>query len=234
MARIADKRREGYDKQYEHADALKGAYGVFFFQHPSMLEYQERLKRKNERCNAQTILRVDKMPGANRLTRLLDEIAAEHFSAAFDAGLQLAERYGALDRYQVLGNCHLVALDGVWFYQSRTVQCEHCPRHKTADGETLCHHDMAAAAAVKHGREAAAPLPPEFIRNEDGREKQDCERNAAKRRLERHGERYRWLNPVFLGEIYTPTAPPAGQFWKKGCIFCLPASLTAAGGCMIR
>ncbi|MDR1105900.1 MAG: hypothetical protein LBL44_06045, partial [Treponema sp.] len=51
-AHIADKRREGYDKQYEYADALKGAYGIFFFQHPSMLEYQERLKRKNERCNA--------------------------------------------------------------------------------------------------------------------------------------------------------------------------------------
>jgi hypothetical protein len=48
-ASIADKRREGYDKQYEYADAIKGAYGVFFFQHPSMLEYQERLKRKNER-----------------------------------------------------------------------------------------------------------------------------------------------------------------------------------------
>ena len=28
---IADKRRDGYDKQYEYADAIKGAYGIFFF-----------------------------------------------------------------------------------------------------------------------------------------------------------------------------------------------------------
>jgi hypothetical protein len=64
-ARVVDTRREGYDKQYEYADALKGAYGIFFFQHPSMLEYQERLKRKNERCNAQTILGVNKIPSAS-------------------------------------------------------------------------------------------------------------------------------------------------------------------------
>jgi hypothetical protein len=48
-ASIADERREGYDKQYEYADAIKGAYGIFFFQHPSMLEYQERLKSRKGR-----------------------------------------------------------------------------------------------------------------------------------------------------------------------------------------
>jgi hypothetical protein len=52
-----------------------------------MLEYQERLKRKNERCNAQTILRVDKIPSANHITRLLDGIDPENFSAVFNAGL---------------------------------------------------------------------------------------------------------------------------------------------------
>jgi hypothetical protein len=188
-ARIADKRREGYDKQYEYADAIKGAYGIFFFQHPSMLEYQERLKRKNERCNAETILRVKKIPSANHLTRLLDGIDPGNFSAVFNAGLQTAQRHGALDRYQVLGAYHLVALDGVWFYQSGTVPCEHCLRQKQANGETLYYHDMVAAVVVKHGQETVLPLTPEFIRNEDGQEKQDCERKAAKRWLESNGER---------------------------------------------
>jgi hypothetical protein len=136
-ASIADKRREGYDKQYEYADAIKGAYGIFFFQHPSMLEYQERLKRKSERSNAQTILRVNRIPSANHITRLLDGIEPGIFSTVFNAGLQEAQKYGALDRYQVLGNYHLVALAGVWFYQSGTVHCEHCLHQKKADGETV-------------------------------------------------------------------------------------------------
>jgi hypothetical protein len=142
-----------------------------------MLEYQEQLKRKKERRNAQTILRVDKLPSANRITRFLDETAPKTFSAVFTTGLQTAQRYGALDRYQVLGSCRPAALDGVWFYQSGTVPCRHGLHRKRADGETLYYRDMAAAAAVKQGQETVLPLTPEFIRNEDGQEKQGCGRN---------------------------------------------------------
>ncbi len=87
-AGIKDQRREGYDKQYEYADAIKGAYGVFFFQHPSMLEYQERLKKKNERSNTETILRVNKIPSNNQITRLLDDINSETFAPVFGQGLK--------------------------------------------------------------------------------------------------------------------------------------------------
>jgi hypothetical protein len=97
----------------------------------------------------------------------------------FNAGLQPAERRGAPDRYQVLGGYHLAALDGVWFYPSGTVHCGRCLHQKRADGELLYYHDMAAAVMVKHGQEAVLPLTPEFIRNEDGQEKQDSERKAA-------------------------------------------------------
>jgi hypothetical protein len=38
------------------------------------------------------------------------------------------------------------------------------------------------------------------IQNEDGQEKQDYERNAAKRWLEHNGQRYAWLKPTLLGD----------------------------------
>jgi hypothetical protein len=44
------------------------------------------------------------------------------------------------------------------------------------------------------------PLMPEFITPQDGAEKQDCERNDAKRWLERHGRRMRELRPVYWGD----------------------------------
>jgi hypothetical protein len=92
----------------------------------------------------------------------------------------------------VLGKYRLIALDGVWFYQSGNISCTHCLRHETKDGDALYYHDMAAAAVVKAKEETVLPLNPEFIRNGDGREKQDCERNAAKRQLESNAERYKW------------------------------------------
>jgi hypothetical protein len=36
-------------------------------------------------------------------------------------------------------------------------------------------------ALVKPGSTVVLPLMPEYVRNEDGQEKQDCEQNAAKR-----------------------------------------------------
>jgi len=218
-AGIADERREGYDKQYEYADAIKGAYGIFFFQHPSMLEYQERLKKKKERCNAETILRVGKIPSANHLTRLLDEINPGDFAEVFDEGLQTAAKYGGLDKYLVLQKYHLIALDGVWFYQSTNIKCGHCLHHEMKDGETLYYHDMVAAVLVKAKEETVLPLNPEFIRNEDGQEKQDCERNAVKRWLESNAQRYKWLNPIMLGDDLYADYPTCTAIMEKGLHF---------------
>ena len=52
---------------------------------------------------------------------------------------------------------------------------------------------------VAPGHDQVLPLPPEFIAPQDGAEKQDCERNAAKRWLARHGS--------------GGGAPPAGSTW---------------------
>jgi hypothetical protein len=95
---------------------------------------------------------VRKIPSANHLTRLLDNINPNDFAEVFNEGLRTAAKYGGLDRYLVLGKYHLIALDGVWFYQSAAVSCAHCLRHKTKDGETLYYHDMAGGGAGKSER----------------------------------------------------------------------------------
>jgi hypothetical protein len=86
------------------------------------------------------------------------------------------------------------------------------------------------------------PLTPEFIRNEDGQEKQDCERNAVKRWLESNGESYRWLNPVFLGDDLYADYPTCRAILEKKMHFlftCKPASHpwlydSIDGGCLER
>jgi hypothetical protein len=59
---------------------------------------------------------------------------------------------------------------------------------------------MLAATVVAPGHAMALPLMPEFIAPQDGAEKQDCERNGAKRWLATHGERVKGLRPVYLGD----------------------------------
>src|SRR5208283_2534416 len=51
---------------------------------------------------------------------------------------------------------------------------------KRSDGGTEYFHAFLGASIVAPGHQQVLPLPPEFIAPQDGVEKQDCERNAAK------------------------------------------------------
>jgi hypothetical protein len=97
-----------------------------------------------------------------------------------------------LKEYRVLDGGVLLAIDGLWYHASQEVRCGHC-QHVTKDGETTYYHRAVAGARV-------IPVVPELIRNEDREEKQDCERNAGKRWLLKHGKEHAWLSPTLLGD----------------------------------
>ncbi|GHU94230.1 hypothetical protein FACS189479_06700 [Spirochaetia bacterium] len=96
------KRREGFNLTYEIADAVKSAFGIFLFQHLSMLSYQESLDRGNQRKNAENILNVKRIPCNNQITRLIDGIKPEAFEENFKDGIGLAEKHGVFEQYRVL------------------------------------------------------------------------------------------------------------------------------------
>ena len=76
-----------------------------------------------------------------------------------------------------------MALDGTEYFCSQKLSCPQCLTRKRSNGKTEHYHAMLAAMIVAPGHNMALPLMPEFISPQDGAEKQDCERNAAKRWL---------------------------------------------------
>jgi hypothetical protein len=86
------------------------------------------------------------------------------------------------------------------YFCSQKLGCPHCLRRKRANGKIESYHTLLAATAVAPGHSKVVPLFPEFIAPQDGAEKQDCERNAAKRWHARHADRLRHLRPVYLGD----------------------------------
>jgi hypothetical protein len=71
------------------------------------------------------------------------------------------------------------------------------------------------------------PLPPEFVAPQDGAEKQDCERNAAKRWLATHGAKVGHLRPVYLGDDLFACQPIIAAIQSAGGNFiltCKPSS----------
>ncbi len=64
-------------------DAALGAFGIFFTQSPSFLEYQRRLQAHKGRNNAHTLFGVTHIPCDNHIRTLLDPIAPSHFDPSF-------------------------------------------------------------------------------------------------------------------------------------------------------
>jgi hypothetical protein len=74
-------------------------------------------------------------------------LESEWFAETFKNNLKPAEKHGALEEYRVPEGGVLIPLDGVWYYSSGNIHCEHCP-HKSKGGETAYYHSMVAGAVV--------------------------------------------------------------------------------------
>ena len=215
---LADTRREGFDLKYSLTDALKCALSVFFFQHPSMLDFQAKMQDKLKRNNLETMMGVERILSNVQITTLLDSINPESMGGVFNKNLHTVDERSSLKDFRCLDGGVLLALDGVWYFSSQQIHCEHC-LHTTKDGVTTYFHSILAGTIVKPGKTAVLPVVPEMIINTDGAEKQDCERNAAKRWLKKHADEYTWLSPTLLGDDLFSNYPFCKEVVEHGYSF---------------
>ena len=105
-----------------------------------------------------------------------------------------------------LGGRTLIALDGTEYFCSQKITCPHCQTRKRSNGKIESYHCLLAATVVAPGHSKVVPLAPVpgldpgIIVKQDGAEKQDCERNAVKRWLMKHGARLKPIRPAYLGD----------------------------------
>ena len=62
IAQLPDHRTKGPNTRYAIQDAALGAFGLFFTQSASFLEYQRRLQHTQGRNNVHTLLGVEQLP----------------------------------------------------------------------------------------------------------------------------------------------------------------------------
>src|SRR5215469_2630091 len=163
---IPDSRRQSYNLTYKLIDALKCALSVFFFQHPSMLDFQQKMKQKLKRSNLESIMGVKEIPSNVQITSLLDGINPDTIGSVFNENLRAVDEYGSLKDFRCLDGGVLLALDGAWYFSSENIHCNHC-LHVTKGGVTTYYHSMLAGTIVRPGDTAVLPVAPEMITNKD-------------------------------------------------------------------
>jgi hypothetical protein len=200
IAQLPDHRKKGPNTQYAIQDAALGAFGIFFTQSPSFLEYQRRLQHTKGQNNAHTLLDMEQIPCDNQVRTLLDPLAPSGLDSVFLEVFEGLEQHHMLAHFRVLGNQLLLALDGTHYFASNTIHCHNCLTRQLSNGHTLFYHAAITPVIVCPGQSQVIALPPEYIMPQDGHAKQDCERAAGKRWLATHAEQVAPHGVTLLGD----------------------------------
>jgi hypothetical protein len=179
--------RKGKNTQYGMVDAGVGAFSVFFTQSPSFLSFQEDMKKANGRCNAESLFGMQQIPCDNQIRSLLDPVAPSSVAPVFRDIFERLERSGVLNNFRSHANHLLVILDGTQYFSSDKIHCNKCNSRVLSNGKINYYHNVLTPVIAKPGNEHVIPLAPEFIIPQDGKEKQDCEIEAAKRWVAENG-----------------------------------------------
>jgi hypothetical protein len=225
-AGLADK-RQGQECRYTMADIGMAGFSLFFMQCPSFLAHQRALDEGHGRSNCQTLLGMTAIPSDNHIRQMLDGNAPSVFDGLFLRAVESVEAADGLSAFRRLDGRVLIALDGTEHFCSRKIGCPQCSHRKRSDGGTEYFHSFLGASLVAPGHTQVLPLPAEFITPQDGAEKQDCERAAAKRWLARHGADFARFRPVYLGDDLYACQPIAEAIRENGGNFiltCKPSS----------
>ncbi len=141
------------------------------------------MKQKKGKDNAESLFCIEEIPCDNQIRNLLDPIPATTVFGAFKRTYKWLETNSVIEDFKYLDNQILLALDGTEYYSSKKINCPHCNSRKHRNGTVTYYHQAVTPVIVSPLKKQVINFPPEFIKKQDGKTKQDCENVAVKRWL---------------------------------------------------
>lgn len=197
---LTDKRKASPNLHYKVSDAALSALAMYYVQSPSFLAFQRDMNRKRGRDNVQNLFLVQKIPSDAQIRNLLDQVSPYEFKESFECLYRGLERSMGSERLLALNGKRCIAWDGTNYYHSSKKCCQGCLKCEDSQGTPHYRHAVLMAMQMCQGENDVISLTPEMIANTDGQMKQDCERKAAHRWLERHVSSWMKESAIFLGD----------------------------------
>ena len=183
FSRIVDHRRQA-SIRYTLTDTMCAALAMFQFKFASLLQFDEACRSDDVRIrNLRRLYELNEVASDTEMRKILDPVSPSELRQAFRAVHSLAQRGKVLEDFSVLDGRFVLAIDGTGQFASNKIRCPQCCTKKRRDGTEQFYHQMLAAVIVHPEQKTVLPLDFEPIVNADGENKNDCERNAAKRLL---------------------------------------------------
>jgi hypothetical protein len=202
-------------------DILMSGFAVFSLKDPSLLAFDER--RCNDPESLHGVYGIGVIPCDSQMRVGLDPISPDQLRQPFLTLFNHAQRSKALEKFKWLDDHYLLALDGSGIYSSEKVSSEHCLGKRKRNGKTEYYQQLLGAAFVSPGLKEVFPLCPEMISKQDGTKKQDCERNATRRWLEKFRKEHPYLKCVVIEDGLSSNGPHIKNLMEHDLRFILGA-----------
>ena len=189
-------------------DCLMSALALFSFKFPTMLMFDEHCKMDETlRKNIKTLFGVNKVLSDTGIRERVDLIDPMVLRKPFTKIFALLQRAHVLDQFRFLDNHYIISIDGTGYFSSPAIHCDQCCVKEHKDGSKTYYHQMLSAALVHPEQKVVYPFAPEPILKQDGIEKNDCERNAAKRWLKDFRREHPHLPVIIVADGLSSNAP---------------------------
>ena len=205
------------DPDISLTDALMSAFAMFSLKSPSLLAFD---KERTE-GNLETIYGIERVPCDTFMREILDPVFPESLRPSFKGVFRQLQRGKALEAMTFLESHYLVALDGTGYFSSKTIHCASCLHQQHRNGSITYSHQMLGAAIIHPDMREVIPLMPEPIVKQDGTEKNDCERNAAKRFIAKLRQDHPHLKFIVTEDSLSSNAPHIETLHDYGCHYIL-------------
>ena len=184
-------------------DALMSAFAMFSLKSPSLLAFdQERTEG-----NLQRVYGIERVPCDTAMREILDPVEPESLRPLFKHVFRALQRGKALEEMVFVEGHYLLALDGTGYFSSTQIHCASCLEWHPRNGTVTYRHQMLGAALIHPDKREVIPLMPEPIIQQDGTEKNDCERHAAKRFITQLRQDHPHLQVIVTEDSLSSNAP---------------------------
>jgi len=201
------------------ADALMSGFAMFSLKDPSLLAFDERRQTPE---NLKRVYGIKRIPSDTQMRTILDDVNPEGIRPLFKRVFQQLQRGKELEKMRYMGRYYLASLDGTGYFKSEEVHCENClEKYYQRSGKTIYTHQMLGGAIVHPERREVIPLAPEPIIKQDGANKNDCERNAAKRFLAQLRQDHPRLPFIIVEDALSANAPHIRELKRHNLRFLL-------------
>ena len=175
---IPDPRRAA-STDHSLADCLMAAFAMFSLKDPSLLAFDQRRQDQS----LMNLYRIKSIPSDTQHREILDQVDPKQLNECFADIFYELQRGGVLKDFAFQDGKYLLAIDGTGYFSSTTIRCPQCLVKERKKGKTEYSHQLVVAVLVHPDRKTVIPIALEPIIQQDGDNKNDCERNAVRRLL---------------------------------------------------